>query len=85
MCIDSCLSGLWLDRLLHLSFLSTFLKLVCYAHVFAWQERERERERERGITIQPYTNKKQPLGFLKKDSQLNIGVNVENAEHVWIT
>ena len=29
-----CLSGLWLGRLLYLSFLSTFLKLVCYAHVF---------------------------------------------------
>ena len=29
-----CLSGLWLGRLLHLSFLSTFLKRVCYEHVF---------------------------------------------------
>ena len=33
VCIYVCLSGLWLGRLLHLSFLSTFLKLVCYAHV----------------------------------------------------
>ena len=29
-----CLSGLWLGGLLYLSFLSDFLKLVCYAHVF---------------------------------------------------
>ena len=29
-----CLSGLWLGGLLHLSFLSDFLKLVCYAYVF---------------------------------------------------
>ena len=29
-----CLSGLWLGGLLHLSFLSYFFKLVCYAHVF---------------------------------------------------
>ena len=29
-----CLSGLWLGGLLHLSFLSDFLKLVCYAHVY---------------------------------------------------
>ena len=29
-----CLSVLWLGRLLHRSFLSTFLKLVCYAHIF---------------------------------------------------
>ena len=29
-----CLSGLWLGGSLHLSFLSDFLKLVCYAHVF---------------------------------------------------
>ena len=29
-----CLSGLWLGGLLHLSFLSYFFKLVCYAHVY---------------------------------------------------
>ena len=29
-----CLCGLWLGGLLHLSFLSDFLKLVYYAHVF---------------------------------------------------
>ena len=29
-----CLSRLGLGELLHLSFLSYFLKLVCYAHVF---------------------------------------------------
>ena len=29
-----CLSGLWLGGLLYLYFLSDFLKLVCYAHVF---------------------------------------------------
>ena len=29
-----CLSGQWLGGLLHLSFLSYFFKLVCYAHVF---------------------------------------------------
>ena len=34
MYIYACLSGLWLGGLLHLSFLSDFLKLVCYAHVF---------------------------------------------------
>ena len=34
LAIYVCLPGLWLGRLLHLSFLSTFLKLVCYAHVF---------------------------------------------------
>ena len=30
-----CLPGLWLGGLLHLSFLSVFLKLVCCAHVFS--------------------------------------------------
>ena len=34
LAIYVCLSGLWLGGLLHLSFLSDFLKLVCYAHVF---------------------------------------------------
>ena len=34
LAIYVCLSGLWLSGLLHLSFLSDFLKLVCYAHVF---------------------------------------------------
>ena len=29
-----CLSGLWLGGILNLYFLSVFLKLVCYAHVF---------------------------------------------------
>ena len=32
--INVCLSGLWLGGLLYLSFLSDFLKLVFYAHVF---------------------------------------------------
>ena len=32
--IHVCLFGLWLGGLLHLSFLSYFFKLVCYAHVF---------------------------------------------------
>ena len=29
-----CLCGLWLGRLLHLSFLSTFLKLVFYMYIY---------------------------------------------------
>ena len=33
-CLYVCLSRLWLGGLFHLSFLSDFLKLVCYAHVF---------------------------------------------------
>ena len=32
--VHVCLYKVWLDRLLHLSFLSTFLKLACYAHVY---------------------------------------------------
>ena len=35
-CIYVCLSGLWLGGLLHLSFLSDFLKLVyMYFHVYS--------------------------------------------------
>ena len=31
--VHVCLYKVWLGRLLHLSFLSTFLKLACYAHL----------------------------------------------------
>ena len=32
--VHVCFSGLWLGGLLHLSLISTLLKLVCYEHVF---------------------------------------------------
>ena len=57
-CYCVCLRGLWLDELLHISVLSTFLKLVCYAHVFLYVQyvgllatRTEHRENERYIVV----------------------------------
>ena len=49
-----CLSGLWLGGLLHLSFLSCFFKLACYAHVFPCIYLQNVDERgNRGDTVAP--------------------------------